>query len=621
MMKKVAFSRSVHACENNFTKLLVIGACLVTCFGTIWDQLMVFGICIGSVFWLQISSRRKQVVSSSKQCDNGSVSKEVPRVMHTRRFVDCRWSTPDSVDGSSQISDHVNSLISHQATPTGILDVAATYLPNFDLLNIVTVVYRLAKKVPGRPVQDPRFKDVLAMIPTALENHSHRLQGVLSNLFWAMAKLKLRPTESDQWDLLRVMCKAAIEDAEKFDPQETSSIIWALSVLVHSDRRASRDDFLFAGAPVKARDWLTETYLSLADASKLVNYRPQELSNTAVAFCRACSGVTFAIHSTSSSIGRVAAYLEKLSLKSLDCMHKLEPQHIANTIWAFVKLGVLSRERLVDLLTAGVQEAVSGRILKRLKPQETANIVWSLARANVHVDGAVEIMARHVATTFHQFNAQDFCNWAWAMTTLNVVDANIFDLMIDASIHILSSFTSQELSNYLAAITKSGCGQNNIRLFKEASQVIAHSQIRRFSSQALINVTHSYAVVNVYEAAMCQTLVGEFGRRLDRERFKLEELSNLMWALGRFQWKMFRSDEEHRRFQEQIVTACLAFPETPRQSEVCTLLWALSRSKIPSPQVFRQLLPAIRMRDINPAAIEKVSQAFAKMDSPQEICK
>ena len=102
-----------------------------------------------------------------------------------------------------------------------------------------------------------------------------------------------------------------------------------------------------------------------------------------------------------------------------------EPQHLANTAWAFATMGIDAR-KLFD----AIADAARSR-LSEFKAQELANTAWAFAKSGIDARELFDAIADAARSRLCEFNAQNLANTAWAFATMGIDARKLFDAIAD----------------------------------------------------------------------------------------------------------------------------------------------------------------------------------------------
>lgn len=263
-----------------------------------------------------------------------------------------------------------------------------TYVQDMNLVNISTAMHRLAKLTANdtqrqlmlrhHPVLAELLGAALSMLEKAKEGNTSPHCQALSNITWALATL-----QHADLPLLRAVAALATGRISSFKPFELSATLWAFAKLEAADPAvrscsaalftaaaefvpANADAFTFrclvmtvwAFGTARFRD--SALFLRLAESMLPTVHTAncQELANTAWAFSTA--GV------------RHDQLMQLLASKALVQMGDFKQQELSSLLWSFAAGGFYHEEFFVSAARA-VQ-------FQELQPQQMANILWAFSR-------------------------------------------------------------------------------------------------------------------------------------------------------------------------------------------------------------------------------------------------
>ena len=322
----------------------------------------------------------------------------------------------------------------------------------------------------------PGMKALLARIEGSLQDQNLVcISGAMCNVLWNMTKIRIRFNDkgsSNSQYLLSVaalMVEVATVNLWVFTQRELTNFMWSLSALAQSHNSQVRmpweqdKTLLFRGLPPKFRVAVTRMFLTFSSLYKDLGqtFKGQEISNLAVAFCRSAHGVS---HESSPSFMPMREMTTTMADQCSIRTGELQAQHVANTTWAFVKLGLSNPSILGKYLERVCATLCKENAVFFMKPQEVANIIWALARAKgkmgVEVSNVAEtfpIVDRAlISVKFNHFVPQDYANLVWSHACLDILDRDFFLSVFEHSKKTFHSFRSQELSNFLWGFSKTG---------------------------------------------------------------------------------------------------------------------------------------------------------------------
>lgn len=112
----------------------------------------------------------------------------------------------------------------------------------------------------------------------------------------------------------------------------------------------------------------------MAEVSRSIvtKFRAQELSNIAIAFCRAGHGSVLSRNRRETDpLEPAVMFLKELARECSTRVNEFQPQHLANTAWAYAKMGLLSHPDSTSLLQAISTRVVSCQIVTHSDFKET----------------------------------------------------------------------------------------------------------------------------------------------------------------------------------------------------------------------------------------------------------
>jgi len=359
----------------------------------------------------------------------------------------------------------------------------------------------------------------------------------------------------------------------------------------------------------------------------LPRFRAQELSNIAVAFSRAATGNTLArgqlSRTSNSPLIPAVRFMSALAAECCERVRDLQPQHLANTAWAFSKTNVLNPQEAGQFLTAVASAALTK--LGSFKPQEMANLCWAFARtAPMGLLGsdsslgkqmlfglAEEMLRRDLAG----FGPQDFANVAWAFATLDYHTPRLFRAMVPRACARLSEFKSQELSNLLWGFARTRCVPDcHGRLFHAAQDLLLTSPLHAHSPQALVNISYSSVKAGVMLPKLLVRIADDLARRLEHnDQLRSQELANMAWSLSK------ASLEPCPPLQRFVKFACRCASKSLhnfKPQELTIFLWAVAKMGYLNDPLFNDARPYLERwwPQLKPEEVSQISWVFRQLD-------
>ncbi|CAL8462328.1 g1861 [Coccomyxa elongata] len=388
----------------------------------------------------------------------------------------------------------------------------------------------------------------------------------ISNLLYAFAKLEYKPSA-----FLEQASQAAVPILTNFTPQALSNTVWALSKL------DTLDETLFTAIVKQVLDKLTrfnaqnvantvwgfanlgfDPGLQLCDAVAqnsiytMHDYSPQNIANVLWSYAKMGK--------------RYEALLSSASAHAAHTMSAFQPQSVANFCWAFATLNVPPSNQC---LTALAEHA--NHTLKQFSPQNISNTAWAVAtlqfkHLTLMTNVASEVTARlssaessafsrqHLANLIWSFatleldpgpaflravanamaerasncNPQEISNTVWAYAKLRFYDAAVMDTFANEAMRRIDEFSQQNLANLAWAMGKLSHFHEGLL---DAIAEHATAMVQELSLQHVSNILWTYASFLHLKPAMTSAFVSEVERRLTREPFNPQQLSNLLWSL------------------------------------------------------------------------------------------
>ncbi|KAG1658388.1 hypothetical protein FOA52_010067 [Chlamydomonas sp. UWO 241] len=165
--------------------------------------------------------------------------------------------------------------------------------------------------------------------------------------------------------------------------------------------------------------------------------------------------------------------------------------------------------------------------LPQMQPQALANTLWALSKLEVGDPAFVSALLNETRPKLSSFNAQDLTNAAYAMAKLGLENVAFMGALLDAASTKLSSFNEQNLANILWATAEMGHEDKN---FVRLLLVEAKPKLASFTEQALANTAWALATLGHKDAAFMGAMLVSAGAKLPS--FKSQELANTAWALA-----------------------------------------------------------------------------------------
>ncbi len=239
---------------------------------------------------------------------------------------------------------------------------------------------------------------------------------------------------------------------------------------------------------------------------------PQHLANTAWAFAK--------VDHYSKRL------FDALKEESIRQISGFNPQNLANTAWAFASIDHYS-ERLFDALKEESIRQISG-----FNHQNLANTAWAFAKVDHYSERLFNALKEESIRKIRDFNSQDLANTAWAFAKVDHYSESLFDALKEKSVRQLDHFNPLDLANTAWAFAS--INHYSKSLF-DALKKESIKQIRNFNPRDLANTAWAFASIDHYSESLFRALKKESIRQLDD--FNSQDLANTAWAFAIFNKK------------------------------------------------------------------------------------
>lgn len=388
--------------------------------------------------------------------------------------------------GSSQLS-WVNKSITKElrdlSSAADILEVCEKRLPEFNLINAVTALHRMAKAHDSRAVIHSRMENLLRRVASDPGCAPQDLTNV------ALQCAHLRITEAD---LLGKVCAASASKIAQFDSQQIAKTSWAFAKI-----RYDNSSFMSA--------------ISSATIARTPEWSPRHLGNTAWAF---------------ATLGGYSdPLLEAIANTAVSRSSELNPQSITNMSWAFATCKWYDEE-LMDALAERSYDVIG-----EFKPMEISNTLWACATLKYTNRKLLRLFSSAAQSRVDTFIPQDYSNTTWAFATLMVVDEQFFTSVVFSSMGKLEHFTPQHLCNTVWSFATA-------RFANERwLDAVSHSVIRavpELRPDALASTVWSFARLSSCNAQLFESVANRALRmilpRSSRGRMPERNIGMMLWA-------------------------------------------------------------------------------------------
>jgi hypothetical protein len=352
---------------------------------------------------------------------------------------------------------------------TMLLDTIGSLAADMNGINLATAFHRVAKLSNARGAHpklqalksDQRFVALCDDIFKHISGHS-RLRGLgrseapgempvqcLSIVAWSCATLRISKQE-----LFGQIAAMTAPNLGELKPYELSNLLWAYGKLhigapdlfvAAADRIRHRKEGEYKVQCLSTIAWCFAT-MHLRDAAifrsigkELALYpdeaKPQEISTTLWAFAK----------NRHASAPLFEAFGQAALKNGLIWQFKL--QELSNTAWAFATAGLVNIE-----LFEQIEKAVLVK-LPDMEPQSIANIMWALAKLQVplHTDLFPKLL--HITVSKQQqFKPQELSAVIWAAAQMCPDYATFFGAIMRTCVKRLTHFSANAIANMVKSL-------------------------------------------------------------------------------------------------------------------------------------------------------------------------
>jgi len=399
-----------------------------------------------------------------------------------------------------------------------LLDTIGSLAADMNGINLATAFHRVAKLSNARGAHpklqalksDPRFVALCDDIFKHISGHS-RLRGLgrseapgempvqcLSIVAWSCATLRISKQE-----LFGQIAAMTAPNLGELKPYELSNLLWAYGKLhigapdlfvAAADRIRHRKEGEYKVQCLSTIAWCFAT-MHLRDAAifrsigkELALYpdeaKPQEISTTLWAFAK----------NRHASAPLFEAFGQAALKNGLIWQFKL--QELSNTAWAFATAGLVNIE-----LFEQIERAVLVK-LPDMEPQSIANIMWALAKLQVplHTDLFPKLL--HITVSKQQqFKPQELSAVIWAAAQMCPDYATFFGAIMRTCVKRLTHFSANAIANMVKSLATVQTDEPNLYM-----AIVEESleRLPQLQPPALCNTLQGFTM-----AAACSTYAAQ----------------------------------------------------------------------------------------------------------------
>ena len=364
-----------------------------------------------------------------------------------------------------------------------ILNLAMAKLPYLAASQLVSCIHSVAKLCdqdanPSDFSMDPRIKAILESL--RMKAKELAAPRSMMRVVWALGKLGVKGTDVE--GIISEFGILAPPRLPHFSPQELSNMLWGLARMAEMS---------------KTQQGVTLAHAVMREgARRLTTFSTQCLTNS-----------LWAVAKLGLRGEEVAVFTRECVLQIHSVIFKeMSPQGLANSLWACAKIQCDGREGPIlenEIVThfcmdAARRATASEDLLKLFFPQELSMALWGIAklmgrrsRPAYHLEDDIERFAMAVAREgclrIHDFSAQGVSIVAWALATLNLVEApdalQFFEMAADVASRNIQTYPPQAIANLCWALNRVPGKPAVLARFGRAAALEAQQRMDDFSWQ------------------------------------------------------------------------------------------------------------------------------------------
>lgn len=374
--------------------------------------------------------------------------------------------------------EQLNTLIQNAKNPK---DLKIVVQKNYHIMD--NVFFNTATNIAAKKLKD---KDLFKEISLIWCNNRNLRPRDIAGLIYLCGKMNFIDSE-----FLNSLYQLASSNITEFNDQSIANILWSIANL----------------------QYYTHSFLELIKKEcikKINSFNVQSLSNTIWA------------------LGKMELYEQLLFEIISKEVHRnfshFTPQHLSNIFWTYAQLPITD-EKTINLLINGLIDKV-----QQLNFIEVS-IVWlSLARIKIHIPIFFNHLINTIDTTY--INTNVISNIFWACAVLNTQNKKVFDILIDLTKKLITSFNQQEITNVIWSLAKFNIFEPSFFdiLFNEIMK-----KIKSFEARHIANIIWSLGTLVKYNYTFFQILINEFITKINTANN--QDISNIIWAFGNLGYK------------------------------------------------------------------------------------
>lgn len=398
---------------------------------------------------------------------------------------------------NDKMSIRLNKDLAAKWSAKDILDTAGQHIAQFDIINAVTALHRVAKSTDKFEARRDRHLSstltrLIDKVVAVVTKDDELIEGKeITKTAWALAKLGLGTRQTMDQIAVQVVKKV-----DELDGQGLSNVGWAF-------------------ATVRQMNVPLMDVISREALKQLEDFDPQGLSNSIWAFAKLPANQN-------------KEFLSALASEATLRVEDFDPQGVANIGWAYATLGICE----YSLMDALAEELIGG--ISRWSHQNLANLTWAFAKLKIMNQAMVDAIANETIQTIYEWNGQGLANVTWAFAKLSVKHKKFYDTVEVDVLKKVYDFSPQNLVNIAWAYAKLGFKRQALM------DAIAENIIRKaadFNPQHCSNSIWAFGTLGMANVPVLNAIAPVV--RNNPNPMGPQDLANIAWAFS----KLVQKDE------------------------------------------------------------------------------
>jgi hypothetical protein len=284
---------------------------------------------------------------------------------------------------------------------------------------------------------------------------------------------------------------------------------------------------------------------------------------------------------------------------------RMNPQDVANTMWAMAKLKMPLTGSLPDALGAAAE-----REARSMNPQNVANTVWAMATLNMQPTGNLrDALWAAVEREARSMNPQAVTNTVWAMATLNMPPTgSLREALWTAAEREAPRMNPQAVANTVwALVTLNMLHPGSLR---DELWAAAEREARGMNPQGVANTVWAMATLNISPTGGLRDALWAAAERETRS-MNPQGVASTMWAMATL--NMPPTDS----LRNALWAAAERKASSMNPQDVAFMVWAMATLNMPPTDSLRDALWAAAEREarsMNPQEVANTVWALAKLN-------